>query len=203
MDIILTDVLATLWCAPVVDNTHPLQSTSAPGDNYCPLSCPPPAMMANEGMEVDVQTLPPTIVVSPVDPPTVDDAVCMVSKHVWWRLLPPILPSSNSHDHLWWNDCQWTNSSSPHHCCPSHWSAHRWWCKPLWSPSTSIDGHCPSLFPPSMVTMSGDGMPLDSNAISSPLIMVSPTDVSNTSLPASMVVVGAANTSEDMAMDMV
>ena len=74
MDVIPTDVLAILWHEPAVDSTHPPRSISAPGDDYHPPSCPPPAMMANEGMEVDVQTLPPTIVVSPVDPPTVSQS---------------------------------------------------------------------------------------------------------------------------------
>ena len=74
--------------------------------------------------------------------------VHMVSKHVWWQLLPPILPSSDSHAHQWWNDCQWTNSSSPHCCHPSLWSPHGQWCNPPVVSQHFYRWALPSLVPP-------------------------------------------------------
>ena len=204
MDVIPADVLVISWHAPAVDSTHPLQSTSAPGDNYRPPSCPPPAMMVNEGMEVDVQTLSPTIVVSPVDPPTVDDAQSTWSPSMSGdNYCPPSCPPLTL---MPTNDGMIVNGQT----VPPPTAVTLPFDLPTvndairpWSPSTSIDGHCPPLCPPSVVTTSGDGMPFDSNPISSPLVVVSPADVSNTSLHAPMVVVGGGNTSDDMAMDMV
>ena len=162
---------------PTAQDTRSLRSPSTTGDDYHPPSCPPPTIspMTDE-MTVDGHTVPPpTILVSPAESPTVNDALSMRSPTVGGEYFPLPCPP-------------------PMVITPDEPS--------MWSPSSAVDEYHPPSCPPPAVNPTHDGMVLGVQDVPFPVIVVSPVGVSDTSSPAPTVVVaGCVGPADVTAMD--